>query len=206
MGPAPISTAFLLTSLLAVFLLQAAAEAVGMRLWLLAVTRTAQMLAIMILAVVQSGGLQVIGLDRSALLPGIKKGLVWSAGFAGVAGLMFIGLFITGQDPLMLVRSPLPEGTGQRILFFFIGGIIGPVFEEIFFRGLIFGYLRRWGVPAAVLISTAVFAAFHLNTIPITQIVGGVVFAVAYHTGGSLMVPIVIHVLGNLAIFALSLL
>jgi membrane protease YdiL (CAAX protease family) len=28
---------------------------------------------------------------------------------------------------------------------------------------------------------------------------------VAYHTGKSLMVPIVIHVLGNLAIFTLSL-
>jgi membrane protease YdiL (CAAX protease family) len=56
-----------------------------------------------------------------------------------------------------------------------------------------------------VLFSTAVFAAFHLPGIPVTQIVGGIVFAVAYHTGKSLMVPIVIHVLGNLAIFSLSL-
>ena len=86
-----------------------------------------------------------------------------------------------------------------------MGGIVAPVAEEIFFRGLIFGYLRRWGIPAAILISTALFAAFHLPAVPVTQIVGGAVFAIAYHTGRSLMVPIVIHTLGNLAIFTLSL-
>jgi uncharacterized protein len=210
MGPTPISTAFLLVSLLAVALLEAAAVYLGTllqlpRLGLGGAIRTAQILAVISLAVALSGGLHVLGLDRKTVGPGIRKGVVWSAGFAAAAGLMFLGLFIAGQDPLMLVRSPLPEGAGQRILFFFIAGIVGPVFEEILFRGLIFGYLRRWNVPAAMLISTFVFAAFHLPTIPVTQIVGGLVFAIAYHTGRSLMVPITIHTLGNLAIFTLSL-
>ena len=210
MGPAPISTAFLLASLLAVALLEIAAAYLGSRvhlprLWLIAGTRTAQMLAIMTLAMIQAGGLHGLGLDKKSMLPGLRKGLVWSAGFAIAADLLFLGLFMAGLDPLMLVRSPLPEKTDQRVLFFLVGGIVAPVAEEIVFRGLIFGYLRRWGVPAAVLISTALFAALHLPAVPITQIVGGMVFAVAYHKGGSLMVPIVIHVLGNLAIFSLSL-
>ncbi|MBC2711242.1 MAG: CPBP family intramembrane metalloprotease [Desulfosarcina sp.] len=205
MGSAPISTAFLLASLLAVALLEVAAKALGMPLWLLAVTRTAQMLVVMTLAVIQAGGLHVLGLDKKALLPGFKKGLVWSAGFAVVAGLLFLGIFMAGQNPLVLIRSPLPQAESQRVLFFFVGGIVAPVAEEIVFRGLIFGYLRRWGLPAAILISTALFAAIHLPTIPVTQIVGGIVFAVAYHTGKSLMVPIVIHAMGNLAIFTLSL-
>ncbi|MFO7713573.1 CPBP family intramembrane glutamic endopeptidase [Desulfosarcina sp.] len=210
MGPAPISTTFLLASLLAVALLEASAAYFGThvalpRLWLVGATRTAQIMAVTTLAVVQAGGLHVLGLNRTSMLPGLGKGLVWSAGFAAAAGLLFLGLFVAGRDPLMLVRSPLPEEAGQRIWFFLIGGIVGPVFEEILFRGLIFGYLRRWNVPAAVLISTFVFAAFHLPTIPVTQIVGGLVFALAYHTGKSLMVPITIHALGNLAIFTLSL-
>lgn len=210
MGPAPISTAFLLASLLAVALLEIAAAYLGTRvqlprLWLIAGTRTAQMIAVMTLARIQAGGLDVLGLDKNSMLPGLRKGLIWSAGFAMAAGLLFLGLFMAGQNPLMLVRSPLPEGSGQRVLFFLVGGIVAPVAEEIVFRGLVFGYLRRWGVPAAVLISTALFAALHLPAVPITQIVGGMVFAVAYHTGRSLMVPIVIHVLGNLAIFSLSL-
>jgi len=40
--------------------------------------------------------------------------------------------------------------------------------------------------------------------IPLPQVVVGIVFAVAYEIEGSLMVPITIHVLGNLAIFTLS--
>jgi hypothetical protein len=38
-----------------------------------------------------------------------------------------------------------------------------------------------------------------------TQIIGGVLFAVAYELEGSLFVPITIHALGNLAIFGSSL-
>lgn len=210
MGPAPISTAFLLASLLAVVLLETAAAYLGTRiqlprLCLIAGTRTLQTIVVTALAVVDGGGLQALGLDRRTLLDGFRKGLVWSAGFAAAAGLLFTGLFMTGHDPFTLVRSPLPPGTYQRVLFFIVGGVIAPVAEEIVFRGLVFGYLRRWGVPAAVLLSTALFAALHLPAIPITQVVGGLVFAVAYHMGKSLMVPIVIHVLGNLAIFTLSL-
>ncbi len=210
MGPAPISTPFLTASLLAVILLELAAAAMGTRfelprLWLIAAARTTQMLVVMTLAMVQAGGLHVLGLDRDSVLPGLGKGLIWSAGFAAAAGLLFLILFMTGQNPLTLIRSPLPEGTTDRALFFFVGGIVAPVAEEIVFRGVIFGYLRRWGLPAAILVSTALFAALHLPAVPVTQIVGGIIFAVAYQTGRSLMVPIVIHVLGNLAIFSLSL-
>jgi membrane protease YdiL (CAAX protease family) len=131
---------------------------------------------------------------------------LWSAGFATAAGLVGVGLAMAGQDPLMMVRSPLPDGTSRLVLFFFVGGVLAPVTEEVVFRGLVFGYLRRWGLPAALLISTALFAAIHPGpAIPATQIVGGAVFALAYHRGKSLMVPIVIHMLGNLSIFTLSL-
>ena len=194
-----------------VALLEVAAAALGTylqlpRLWLIAATRTAQMLAVMTLAVVQTGGLHVLGLDKKALLPGFNKGLIWSAGFAAVAGLLLLGLFMVGQNPLMQIRSPLPGEGCRRVLFFLVGGIVAPVAEEIVFRGLIFGYLRRWSLSVAILVSTALFAAIHPGTaIPVTQIVGGIVFAVAYHTGKSLIIPIVIHILGNLAIFSLSL-
>jgi membrane protease YdiL (CAAX protease family) len=40
----------------------------------------------------------------------------------------------------------------------------------------------------------------------LAQIIGGIVFALAYEASGNLLVPITIHVLGNLAIFTLSLL
>jgi hypothetical protein len=80
------------------------------------------------------------------------------------------------------------------------------VVEELFFRGLVFGYLRRWGAAAAVAGSTLVFLAPHVayNSLGPTQVVGGLIFAVAYEIEGSLLAPILIHVLGNLALFGLG--
>jgi uncharacterized protein len=210
MGSAPITAGFLLTSLAVVALLEVSVAQLGAwmqlpRLWLLFFVRTTQLAAILALAAFVFNGWHALGLDKKTLLAGLKKGLIWSTGFAVTAGLLFLGLIIAGQDPFMLIRMPLPPVPSQRALFFFVGGIVAPIAEEVVFRGLIFGYLRRWGLTAAVLISTALFAALHLPTIPVTQVVGGAVFAIAYHMGGSLMVPIVIHMLGNLAIFTLSL-
>ena len=211
MGSTPISTAFLLASLLAVGLAEAGGLALGAfvqlpRLWSIAAVRSVEMLAVGMLAVSQTGGLQVIGLDRRSLWPGVRSGLVWSAGFAAAAGLLALGLGMAGFNPLALIHTPLPPELSNKALFFIVGGIVAPAAEEIVFRGVLFDYLRRWGVPAAVLISTALFAVIHPGAaLPVTQIVGGVVFALAYHASKSLMTPMVIHMLGNLAIFTLSL-
>jgi hypothetical protein len=191
-------------------LLEVAAVWIGSRiaipqLWLLAATRLIEILAVGALAIGQPGGLQVLGLGAKTFRSGIKTGLIWSAGFAAAAVLLFGALLLAGQHPLALIRAPLPVQTSQRVLFFIVGGVVAPVAEEIVFRGIIFGYLRRWGLPAAVLVSTALFAALHLPAVPVTQVVGGMVFAIAYHLSGSLMTPILIHTLGNLAIFGLSL-
>jgi membrane protease YdiL (CAAX protease family) len=42
------------------------------------------------------------------------------------------------------------------------------------------------------------------TAIPITQLIGGILFAVAYEIEKNLLVPITIHFMGNLAIFTLS--
>lgn len=211
MGPAPITTAHFLITLLAVVVLETAAALAGARLplphlWLVALVRTLQTLAVLTLAVLYTGGPGVLGLQGRLLVPGIKTGLAWSLAFALLAGLLFLGCFMAGHNPLLWIRTPLPDAASQRVLYFFVGGVVAPIAEETFFRGVIFGYGRRWGLAAAVLISTTLFAVIHAGAaIPVTQIVGGVVFALAFHASNSLMAPIVIHMLGNLAIFSLSL-
>ena len=147
-----------------------------------------------------------IGLSRSKMLPGLVRGLIWSVCFGIAAGILFLVLFAAGINPLKLVNTPLPSAPGQIFIFFLVGGVIGPVWEEIFFRGIIFGFFRRWGVYAAILISTALFVLPHYDGrhLPLTQIVGGIVFAIAYEKEKSLMVPVTIHCLGNIAIFSLT--
>jgi membrane protease YdiL (CAAX protease family) len=93
------------------------------------------------------------------------------------------------------------------LLFVLIGGVLSPVTEEIFFRGILYGFFRRWGVFIALVLSTGIFLLAHplRSGIPVPQLVGGILFAVAYEVEGCLMVPITIHCLGNLSIFSISL-
>jgi len=57
-------------------------------------------------------------------------------------------------------------------------------------------------------VSTLTFVLVHpsaFHGIPLTQAVGGILFALTYEKERNLMAPITLHVLGNSAIFALSL-
>jgi len=153
-------------------------------------------------------GISSVGLSPRTMRLGLKRGLIWSAGFGAITALAFIVLFLAGIDPLALVHVQLPLGSHEIIIFFLVGGIVGPVTEEVFFRGVLYGFLRRWGVIAAVTLSTLIFVLAHpsvFSGIPLPQVVGGILFALAYEKEGNLMAPITIHVLGNIAIFALSL-
>jgi len=169
--------------------------------------RILEMLMLITVTIYSEGGLEAMGLTPQRSLYGIKRGLLWSIVFATSALILCGVLVSTGINALALIRTSLPPSHQALILFFLVGGIISPVAEEIFFRGLLFGFFRRWGVTPAVVLSTILFVLPHLRkgAIPITQMVGGVVFAAAYEKEKSLAAPIIIHSLGNLTIFSLSL-
>jgi len=174
---------------------------------ILAGARLLQILLIILIVVTWGKGLPSIGLARSEMFSGLKRGLLWSTGFGALGSIACVGLFAASINPLTLIKTRLPTETGDLILFFFVGGMLGPVAEEVFFRGILYGFLRRWGVIVALILSTLIFVLCHPigHGIPVTRLVGGLLFAVAYEIGGSLIVPITIHALGNLAIFTLSL-
>ena len=155
---------------------------------------------------VLEGNVISAGLDRSQWFAGLKKGFFWSAGFGVLSGIAFGILFLAGINPLAFTRTALPKSSPDLLFFFLVGGIVAPVAEEIFFRGILYGFLRRWGIVVALVLSTAAFAITHGlgHGFPLTQVVGGILFAVAYELEKNLTAPITIHCLGNLAIFCLS--
>lgn len=168
-------------------------------------TRLIQVLLMVWLPGATGGGTACIGLDRSRWLHGLKRGLLWSAIFCAFSLCGLALLSLAGMNPLPLIRAPLPHEVRTMVIFFLVGGVVAPVAEELFFRGLLYGFFRRWGAVIAVILSTALFALAHpMRGLPLTQIVGGLLFASAYEVEKNLLVPITIHVLGNLAIFGLS--
>jgi membrane protease YdiL (CAAX protease family) len=150
--------------------------------------------------------LSAIGWSPSTWRQGIVWGALWSMAFGAVVAVAMGLLYLSGTNPLAIVRSPLPSQPVQRLLFFIIGGLVAPLAEEICFRGVLYNYFRRWGVVAALIASTVLFVILHsVHGFPLTQLVGGILFALSYEYSGNLMVPITIHATGNLAIFTLSL-
>lgn len=152
-------------------------------------------------------GLFCVGLAREQLMEGLRQGLWWSLIFGFVALTGGVLLLLAGFNPFVLLHVSLPETVGERVLFFITGGLIGPLAEEIFFRGILYGFFRQWGVWIALSITTFVFVVMHPpgTAVPIPQIVGSIVFTLAYEKKGALAAPVSIHCLGNLALFSISL-
>ena len=73
--------------------------------------------------------------------------------------------------------------------------IIAPFAEELFFRGFVFGGLRKrydWRVAAAI--SAAIFAAFHLEPLAFIPLFAvGFFLAYLYHRYGSLWPGMILH-------------
>jgi len=153
-------------------------------------------------------GMAAIGLRPGTLTTGLKKGLVWSIGFGVLVLLVSVILYVSSGINAFELMQGGPSTAKRGIwLLLLVGGVVSPIAEEIAFRGVLYGYLRQWGVVAAVVVSTVVFVLAHAiqGVFPLTQVVGGIVFAVAYEKERNLMVPMVIHILGNLAIFSVTL-
>ncbi len=170
-------------------------------------TRLLEIILLLLIVQIWGKGLPSIGLAHSKIAFGLKKGLIWSAGFGVVASFAFVVLFAAGMNPLKLIQAQLPAKPIEIAFFFLIGGIVGPIAEEVFFRGILYGFFRRWGVVVGLVLSTLLFVLIHPinHGFPVTQVIGGIVFALAYEVEGSLLAPITIHALGNMAIFTLSL-
>ena len=174
---------------------------------ILGAARVLEIILISLILVITGKGISSIGLASSQIVPGLRKGLIWSAGFGIIAFFAYAILYVAGVNALILIQTRLPTKASEIILFFFIAGMLGPAAEEIFFRGILYGFFRRWGVLSALGLSTLLFVAAHpmSHGVLVPQVVGGIVFALAYEVEGNLLVPITIHVLGNIAIFSLSL-
>jgi membrane protease YdiL (CAAX protease family) len=176
---------------------------------LIGIVRCAEVgLLLFIVYLLEPNGFQAIGLHHAPIRHPLLRGLLWSLGFGLVVTLTALILYSAGIDPLRLISTKLPPSSMALATFFLVGGLISPVAEEMFFRGILFGYLRRWGAWVAVGGSTLLFVLAHApgRGVPLPQLVGGLLFALAYEKEKNLLVPITIHVLGNLAIFSLSIL
>jgi uncharacterized protein len=99
-------------------------------------------------------------------------------------------LVITRDTPLLMIFGVI-----------LLVGVVGPVFEEITFRGLMVERLGlKYSFSGAVIFSSVLFGFLHINIVGAALF--GFVMCLLYLKTGSLLAPTVIHMLNNLtAIF-----
>lgn len=78
--------------------------------------------------------------------------------------------------------------------------VLIPICEEILYRGIIFGYLRKnFDITIAILVQDLIFAIMHLNLVQsIYTFILGIVLALVYTDSDSILGNIIVHILFNL--------
>ncbi len=136
---------------------------------------------------------QIINMDR---VKRASKGLIVSIA-------LLLAIFSTSVIMPLVSKLPMQDRVakymeallGHPFLAIFIIAVFAPVFEEIIFRGIILkGLLAKYPKVVAVIVSSLLFGAFHLNLQQfISATVIGVFAGVIYERTRSIRYTIIFH-------------
>ncbi len=141
---------------------------------------------------------------RDALIGSVLAvGLLLPRSIAGLVGLG-IEYLITGEASSLEMRTELFSvgfDTWYGALLMLIGiGILAPIAEELFFRGLLYDFFRRkTGVRWAIVLSSVLFGLAHFDSLAVglSAWVMGVVMALTVEWTGSIRMSIYMHIATN---------
>lgn len=96
--------------------------------------------------------------------------------------------------------------SGNPIILLITVGVLGPIFEEILFRGIVFRELKLFCKPTlALIIQAVIFGVYHMNPVQSSYaIVLGLIMGFVYEKTKSLIVPILFHIAINSSSSVLS--
>ncbi|HVS28686.1 MAG TPA: type II CAAX endopeptidase family protein [Solirubrobacteraceae bacterium] len=148
---------------------------------------------------------------------GLDRVRFWrSAGWASLSLLAFVLLFAALLAPPALTFGSMRSQLGPYrhsaapvlIGAFFAIAVLAPICEEILFRGVLFGALRRWrGVWPAAAITAAVFSAAHLEFAPalfIDRLAVGFIWSLLYAKTGRLLPGMMAHAANNAVVIGIQ--
>jgi len=173
----------------------------------------------------QLGVIETFALSIAVYLLGmLRRGYQWSVmGFRlitkhwiiGILAISILAIPLTGLITflvLLLMGQPLenpqidfllPKDLSPlgAIAMLFLGGTFIPFAEELYFRGVLYPWLRRrLGLWLGALINGLLFGIAHLNiAIGTAAFVLGLILALSYEYSKSLWVPFLIHAIHNSA-------
>ena len=140
--------------------------------------------------------------DLNCSVKELGKYFILMTGFS-MAAILFISIISTVFTTITNLDIPQADFTFDFSslsgwLFLFYVCLIGPIFEEVLFRGAILRTLNRYNRYFAIIASALIFGLFHLYLEQGAHaFVLGLVLAYASLKTDSLMVPILLHIFHN---------
>jgi len=134
-----------------------------------------------------------------------------AAGLTGMLvnrGVIWLYMTITGDtsNPQEALAAVATDGSlGAFLLLVALGAVLVPVGEELLFRGLLQGWLRRFGTAVAVGVAAVVFGVAHgFNVVLPAAVVLGVLLGVVRERSGSIWPAVVGHAVNNGVLFVIG--
>jgi membrane protease YdiL (CAAX protease family) len=197
---------------LAAFLLLNLALVAG---FVLAGTTPSTILAVLASAVTALGAvtIAVAVRVRSLAAVGIRAvpwRWVWVGAGAGVLGwlinrgVVLVYVAITGDtsNPQQRLADAAAGSVAGLVAMLALGAVLVPIGEELLFRGVIYGALRRYGAAVATVGSAAVFGLAHgLSIVLVGAVVLGIIIALLYERSRSIWPAVAAHGVNNAIIF-----
>ena len=143
--------------------------------------------------------------DALGLLgPHHAKRYLWAVGlYVSILPLSMLLMHLAGGRPQdQAVELATAATWSHRLAIFVAIVIVTPIFEEVVFRGLMQGALRRkFGAVAGVIASTLLFTLVHAVGVWVAVAALGLLLAYIYDRTRNILVPIAVHVLHNAIAF-----
>ena len=122
----------------------------------------------------------------------------------GIAMLMSLTGFVDKSQAFQQVVEH--QAATSLLVAFFTSGLVAPIAEELLFRGIIYGYVRRFfDVRTAVVGSAILFGIYHGNMVQsVYAVLMGYLIAYAYEYFGEFKVPLLAHMGINILAILIS--
>lgn len=106
--------------------------------------------------------------------------------------------FITEANTQADFQAAAKGGLASILLLSFTGAILGPIGEELVFRGVVQSALQKYGSWVALIGSSLMFAAIHgPSVIFVDAFVMGLLFGAVFRLSGSIWPAITLHIVYN---------
>lgn len=117
---------------------------------------------------------------------------------------IYLTIFEAGGITIPQPDFSFPTNKIYLILFLLYVCLIGPILEELIFRGFILKSMQKYGNMTAIVVSSILFSMFHLNLVQfVNPILMGIIFAFITIKSKSIFPSMIAHIFNNTITFSL---